>query len=165
MTGRRGFLRRPIHTIRPKMEIPMSDRIFGVVGILLSIGFAFSAFAIQESFLSDAVGPKAFPLIIATILGLSSAVIAFRPDPEPVWPTLGRFVEVVASVVVMLLYAQLLPELGFVFSTAFAAAYLSWRLGSSILGSIMTGVGTSVGIYVVFHLILGLSLARGPFGF
>ncbi len=143
----------------------MSDRIFGVVGILLSIGFAFSAFAIQESFLSDAVGPKAFPLIIATILGLSSAVIAFRPDPEPVWPTLGRFVEVVASVVVMLLYAQLLPELGFVFSTAFAAAYLSWRLGSSILGSIMTGVGTSVGIYVVFHLILGLSLARGPFGF
>ena len=143
----------------------MSDRIFGVVGILLSIGFAFSAFAIQESFLSDAVGPKAFPLIIATILGLSSAVIAFRPDPEPVWPTLGRFVEVVASVVVMLLYAQLLPELGFVFSTAFAASYLSWRLGSSILGSIMTGVGTSVGIYVVFHLILGLSLARGPFGF
>lgn len=143
----------------------MSDRIFGVVGILLSIGFAFSAFAIQESFLSDAVGPKAFPLIIATILGLSSAVIAFRPDPEPVWPSLGRFVEVVASVVVMLLYAQLLPELGFVFSTAFAAAYLSWRLGSSILGSIMTGVGTSVGIYVVFHLILGLSLARGPFGF
>ena len=143
----------------------MSDRIFGVVGILLSIGFAFSAFAIQESFLSDAVGPKAFPLIIATILGLSSAVIAFRPDPEPIWPTLGRFVEVVASVVVMLLYAQLLPELGFVFSTAFAAAYLSWRLGSSIVGSIMTGVGTSVGIYVVFHLILGLSLARGPFGF
>ena len=143
----------------------MSDRIFGVVGILLSIGFAFSAFAIQESFLSDAVGPKAFPLIIATILGLSSAVIAFRPDPEPAWPALGRLVEVGASVVVMLLYAQLLPELGFVIATAFAAAYLSWRLGASVLGSIMTGVGTSVGIYVVFHLILGLSLARGPFGF
>ncbi|NVJ94813.1 MAG: tripartite tricarboxylate transporter TctB family protein, partial [Marivivens sp.] len=86
----------------------MSGRIFGVVGILLSIGFAISAFAIQESFLSDAVGPKAFPLIIATILGLSSAVIALRPDPEPVWPAFGRLVEVGASVVVMLLYAQLL---------------------------------------------------------
>jgi putative tricarboxylic transport membrane protein len=165
MIGRRGVLRRPHYTIRPKMEIPMSDRIFGVVGILLSIGFAISAFAIQESFLSDAVGPKAFPLIIATILGLSSAVIAFRPDPEPAWPALGRLVEVGASVVVMLLYAQLLPELGFVIATAFAAAYLSWRLGSSVLGSILTGVGTSVGIYAVFHLILGLSLARGPFGF
>ena len=59
----------------------MTDRIFGVVGLLLAIGFALAALTIQESFLSDAVGPKAFPLIIATILGLSSAVIALRvPD-------------------------------------------------------------------------------------
>ena len=47
----------------------MSDRIFGVIGIPLAIGFTFSALAIEESFLSDAVGPKAFPLIIAAILG------------------------------------------------------------------------------------------------
>lgn len=140
----------------------MSDRIFGVFGVLLAIGFAFAASQIQESFLSDAVGPKAFPYIIAAILGLSSAVIALRPDPEPVWPPLGRLIEIMAAVVVMVLYAQFLPEIGFVIATAFAAAYLSWRLGSSILGACLTGVGTSVGIYVVFHLVLGLSLARGP---
>lgn len=143
----------------------MSDRIFGVFGMLLAIGFVLAATQIQESFLSDAVGPKAFPYIIATILGLSSAVIALRPDPEPVWPPLGRFVEIMAAAAVMVLYAQMLPVAGFVFATAFAAAYLSWRLGSSIIGSCMTGVGTSVGIYVVFHVVLGLSLARGPFGF
>ena len=143
----------------------MSDRIFGVFGLLLAIGFAISAFAIEESFLSDAVGPKAFPLIVAAILGVSSLVIALRPDAEPSWPTLGRFVEIFAAVVVMVLYAELLPVAGFVFSTAFAAAYLSWRLGSSIIGALATGVGASVGIYVIFHLVLGLSLARGPFGF
>lgn len=143
----------------------MSDRIFGVVGILLAIGFALSAFAIEESFLSDAVGPKAFPLIIAAILGLSSAAIVLRPDAEPNWPALGRLVEVGAAVVVLILYAEFLPVAGFVTATAFAASYLAWRLGSSILGAIATGVGTSVGIYVIFHLILGLSLARGPFGF
>ena len=143
----------------------MSDRIFGIFGVLLAIGYAFAAFAIQESFLSDAVGPKAFPLIIATILGLCSLVMALRPDPEPVWPPLGRLVEIGAAVVVMILYAQLLPVIGFIIATAFAAAYLSWRLGSQIIGALMTGVGTSVGIYVVFHLVLGLSLARGPFGF
>ena len=60
----------------------MSDRIFGVFGLFLAIGFAFAAFAIEESFLSDAVGPKTFPLIIAVILGLASAAIALRPDPE-----------------------------------------------------------------------------------
>ncbi|PWR01124.1 tripartite tricarboxylate transporter TctB family protein [Meridianimarinicoccus roseus] len=143
----------------------MSDRIFGVFGILLALGFAISAFAIEESFLSDAVGPKAFPLIIAAVLALSSAVIALRPDPEPHWPDFGRIAEIAAAVVVMVLYAQLLPELGFVIATALAAAFLGWRLGSGPLGALMTGIGTSVGIYVIFHLVLGLSLARGPFGF
>ena len=143
----------------------MSDRIFGMFGVLLAIGFAIAASLIKESFLSDAVGPKAFPYIIAAVLGLSSAVIALRPDPEPIWPPLGQLIEILAAAVVMILYAQLLPVAGFVIATAFAAAYLSWRLGSSILGACMTGVGTSVGIYVVFHLVLGLSLARGPLGF
>jgi len=143
----------------------MSDRIFGVVGMLLAIGYAFAAFAIEESFLSDAVGPKAFPLIIATILGVSSAVIVLRPDAEPTWPTLGRLVEIVAAVVVLILYAEMLPVAGFIIATAFAAAYLAWRLGSSPLEAVAVGIGTSIGIYVIFHLVLGLSLARGPFGF
>lgn len=143
----------------------MTDRIFGVVGLLLAIGFALAALTINESFLSDAVGPKAFPLIIATILGLSSAVIALRPDESPQWPALGRLVEIFAAAVVMVLYAQLLPEIGFIIATFFASAYLTWRLGSGLVGSLLTGVGTSLGIYVVFHLVLGLSLARGPLGF
>lgn len=39
----------------------MSDRIFGAVGLLLALGYAWAALVIEESFLSDAVGPKAFP--------------------------------------------------------------------------------------------------------
>lgn len=143
----------------------MSDRIFGLIGVLLAIGFALSALAIEESFLSDAVGPKAFPLIIAAILGLSSAVIALRPDPEPHWPGLARLTEIAAAVLMMIVYAEALPEAGFVLCTAVAAAYLAWRLGGRPIEAVLTGVGTSVGIYVIFHLVLGLSLARGPWGF
>ena len=143
----------------------MSDRIFGIFGLLLAIGFAFAALAIEESFLSDAVGPKAFPLIIAAVLGLSSIVIALRPDAAPEWQTLARLAEIAAAVVVMILYAELLPEIGFVIATFFAAAYLTWRLGSGLMASLATGLGTSLGIYVIFHLVLGLSLARGPLGF
>ncbi len=143
----------------------MSDRIFGVIGLLLAVFYIWAALIIEESFLSDAVGPKAFPIIIACVLGLSSLVIALRPDPEPVWPPLGRLAEIAAAAVVMFLYSMLLPEIGFVFATMLAASYLAWRLGSTVIGSVLTGVGTSIGIYVIFHLVLGLSLARGPFGF
>lgn len=143
----------------------MSDRIFGAFGLLLAIFYAWATLQIQESFLSDAVGPKTFPLAVATLLGLSSAVILLRPDADPRWPDLGRLAEIAAAVVVLLLYARLLPELGFVFATAIAAAYIGWRLGSAPLWALVTGAGISLGIYAVFHLILGLSLARGPFGF
>lgn len=143
----------------------MSDRIFGAIGVLLAIGYAFSALIIKESFLSDAVGPKAFPLIIAAILGLSSAVIALKPDASPQWPSLMRLAELAGATVVLVLYAELLPVLGFVIATAAASAYLAWRLGSHPLESLLVGVGVSLGIYVIFHLVLGLSLARGPLGF
>lgn len=143
----------------------MSNRIFGVVGMILAFGYVFAALAIEESFLSDAVGPKAFPLIIAAVLGISSAIIALHPDAEPDWPSLGRLTEIAAAVVVMLIYAKLLPVAGFVLATACAAAYLTWRLGSGPAEAVAVGAGTSVGIYAVFHLILGLSLARGPWGF
>lgn len=143
----------------------MSDRIFGLVGLLLAIGYAWAAFTIEESFLSDAVGPKAFPLIIAAVLALSSVVIIAKPDQGPDWPALGRFMEVGSAVLVMILYATLLPELGFVIATALAATYLTWRLGTAPISSVICGCLTSAGIYTVFHLVLGLSLAKGPFGF
>lgn len=143
----------------------MSDRIFGVVGLMLAIGYAWAALLIEESFLSDAVGPKAFPLIIAGILGLSSLVVIAKPDSEPHWPAFGRLVEIAAAVLVMIVYAIALPEIGFVIATALAAGYLTWRLGTAPLASLVSGTLTSAGIYTVFHLILGLSLAKGPLGF
>ena len=72
----------------------MSDRIFGGIGLVLAIIYAWAAAGIQESFLTDEVGPKVFPWIIATILGLSSAWFLIKPDPDPEWPTWGRVAEI-----------------------------------------------------------------------
>lgn len=143
----------------------MSDRIFGGIGLALAAFYIWGATQIQLSFITDPVGPKVFPYIIAAVMALASAVILVRPDAEPHWPTLDRFAEIAISVGVMVAYAMLLPKVGFVFATAVAAAFLTWRLGTKPLWSLVVGIGTSLGIYVVFHLILGLSLARGPFGF
>jgi len=143
----------------------MSDRIFGGIGLFLALIFAWQATIIQESFLSDAVGPKTFPLVIATIMGLSSIYFLLKPDPEPTWPARGRLAEIGFAALVMVAYSELLPELGFLISTALASGYLTWRLGTKPLQSVVVGAATSGGIYVVFKLILGLSLASGPLGF
>lgn len=143
----------------------MSDRIFGGIGLVLAIFFGIQATMIEVAFMSDAVGPSVFPIIVATIMGLASIYFLVKPDPAPDWPQAGRLAEIGFAVVVLFAYAQLLPVLGFVVATMFAAGYLAWRLGSKPLEAVLVGIGTSVGIYVVFRLILGLSLARGPFGF
>ena len=143
----------------------MSDRIFGGIGFVIAIFFAWQASIIQESFLTDAVGPKVFPYIIAAVMGISSVYFLVKPDPEPHWPRAGRLAEIGLAVLVLAAYAELLPVAGFVVATAIAAAYLTWRLGSRPIESLIIGIGTSVGIYIIFHLVLGLSLARGPFGF
>ncbi len=53
-----------------------SDRIFGLICLAISVFYVFSAFQIQTSFLSDPVGPKAFP-----ILDRSSRGHLFAGDP------------------------------------------------------------------------------------
>ena len=142
----------------------MSDRIFGGVGLALALFYVWAASIIPESFIEDIVGSKTFPYIIAAILGICSLVFVLRPDADPVWPAFRDFAEILFAVAAMAAYALALPQLGFLIATVFATAYLTWRLGSRPLASLITGACTSVGIYAVFHLILGLSLAKGPLG-
>lgn len=143
----------------------MSDRIFGCAGLVLAAFYIWAASIIPDSFMVDVVGPRAFPYIVGAVLAASSIYFVLRPDPEPAWPAFRNLAEVFFTVAVLFLYAALLPKLGFVIATILATAYLTWRLGSRPLMSLVTGICTAFGIYVVFHLVLGLSLAKGPLGF
>lgn len=143
----------------------MTDRIFGACGLAVAIFFVWQATRIELSFISDPVGPRTFPVIIGVLMGLASLVILIKPDAAPHWPAASRLIEIAVAVIVMMAYALALPEYGFLASTAVASAFLTWRLGTTPLWSLVTGMLTSLGIYTVFHLILGLSLPRGPFGF
>lgn len=143
----------------------MSDRLFGGITFLVALAFIVGATQIEAALIFDSLGPSAFPIIIGVVLAISSAYLVVRPDPEPSWPSPRRLAEILLALVIMLAYTFLLEPLGFVIATAVVASLLSWRLGARLPIAVVSGVSVSVGIYVVFHLILGLSLARGPLGF
>lgn len=143
----------------------MSDRIFGGVGLVLAVFYLWAASIIPDSFMVDVIGPRTFPYIIGAVLTICSVFFLLRPDPEPKWPRLRDFAEIIYAAAVLFLYAWILPKAGFLISTVFATAYLTWRLETKPLNALIVGVATSGGIYVVFREILGLSLAKGPFGF
>lgn len=143
----------------------VTDRSLGFIGILLSAFFIWQATEIELGFISDPIGPRTFPIIVGAVLGLASLAILLLPDAAPEWPRIGRLIEIALAIAVLVAYTLALPEVGFVIATMFASGYLSWRLGARPIAAAIAGVGISLGIYVVFHLILGLTLAKGPLGF
>jgi putative tricarboxylic transport membrane protein len=143
----------------------MSDRIFASICIALAVLMGWGATIIEESFIQDPLGPKAFPLVIAVVLVACGVAMFLRPDEDPVWPHRRKQIQLLWTIGAMILYVQFLPVVGFLVATAIGAGFLSWQLGASVKQACWGGFSISVSIYVVFKLILGLSLARGPFGF
>ncbi|MEK9954602.1 MAG: tripartite tricarboxylate transporter TctB family protein [Pelagibacteraceae bacterium] len=143
----------------------MNDRIFGSISFLLSLFYIYSAFIIEESFIQDPVGPKIFPYIIAFFLLTSSLFLIFKPDPKPEWAEFGKIIEVLVTAIVLILYAIILPIIGFVITTFLASSFISWRLGATIKSAFLVSAAISISIFVLFRYVLGLSLATGPLGF
>ena len=143
----------------------MNDRVFGVFTLLLSIFYIFSAYIVEESFISDHIGPKTYPYIVSFFLIASSLFLIFKPDIKPKWPEFRKIIEILMTAIILIMYAILLPIIGFVFSTFFASSFISWRLGAKLSSAFMAGAIISITIFVLFRKILGLSLATGPLGF
>lgn len=142
-----------------------SDRIFATVVLVAALGMAWATTQIEESFIQDPLGPKAFPMLIAVLMAASAVVMFLKPDADPHWPGLYKFLELVATTGVLIAYAQLLPIVGFVLATTCASAFLTWRLGGTARQSAMGGVSTAVGIFLLFQYVLGVNMAKGPWGF
>ena len=142
----------------------MSDRVFGLVVILVALAYIASATQIQSSFMSDPVGSKTFPVLIGAVATLCGGMIVFRPDKEPEWPVLRTLLSLGLSLLVLILFALALKPLGFLIPTAIAASILSYQIKPKKAAAAITGVGLSVGLFVLFKYLLGLGLQPIPRG-
>ena len=140
----------------------ISDRIFGLVAVIVALGYVLSATGIQTSFLSDPVGPRTFPYMIGGVMALCGLTVLVRPDPDPEWPGLRTFGALLLTVVALVAYAYLLKPLGFLIPTALAAGFLSYQISPRPVQAIVTGLVLSVGLFLLFKYALGLGLFAVP---
>lgn len=139
-----------------------SDRLFGVVVILGALAYAAGALQIQTSFMSDPVGSKTFPLILAGVAAICGLVMIVKPDSNPDWPSLTTMGSLAISVLVMVGYAYSIKPIGFMIPTAICAGILSFQISPRALPAALTGVGLSIGLFLVFKYALGLGLQPFP---
>ena len=137
-----------------------TDRIFGLVIVIVALAFIASATQIQTSFLADPVGPKTFPFLIGAVLALCGLMLFLRPDEEQL--RVRSAGKLAFSVVVLLGYAYTLRPLGFLIPTAVAAGLVSYQISPRVTTALATGVGLSIGLFVLFKFVLGLGLFALP---
>jgi len=134
------------------------DRIFGLVMIVVALGYILSATTIRSSFMSDPVGPRIFPYIIAAATLLCAVVMVLRPDPDVEWPRGRALANLGLSLAVLVAYTFTIKPLGFVIPTAIASGIISYQISPRIRPAILTGLCLGFGLQTMFKSALGLNL-------
>lgn len=138
------------------------DRIFGGVMMVLALGYILSATGIQTSFMTDPVGPRVFPYMVAAVVMICALAMMLRPDPDANWPGITMLGKLALATVVLIAYAYTIRPLGFILPTTVAAGIISYMISPRAVPAAMAGAGLGVGLYVLFKTILGLGLHALP---
>lgn len=139
----------------------MSDRAAGLLLLALAVWYGIAGHGFQSDFVTDPLGPAAWPVALAAMLALFSLYLIVRPDAEPHWPSAtvwGRQAAVVASLVI---YAALLEIIGFIVDSTLLVGLLALLLGATRRHALVMGVASSLVLYALFNYALGLPLPAG----
>lgn len=138
-----------------------SDRIAGVVLVLVAVAIGTEALGFRVSFPTDPLGPRAFPLLAAAVLFVGGLLLILRPGEEPAWPARPGRLTLSLGVAALLVHASLLDVLGFFLSTTAVMTGLALLLGGPPRRSLTGSVAFAGALYLLFSYLLRLPLPIG----
>lgn len=140
----------------------MSDRVLGAVCVVASAAMAWAAQDYAAAISYEPVGPRAFPLLLASGLGLSGLWLVLRPSAGaeafrsvPWGPT-------ALCAAAVLVYALLFQWLGFPLATALMAMPVGMAFGGSWKQALAGGAALGLVLYLLFDKVLDVVLPAGP---
>lgn len=142
------------------------QRIFASALLLACVGLALMAWPYQAAFSYEPVGPRAFPLLMLSLMMLGLFYLLFRPtaivhseeDPPLDRPTL---IKIAACTVLLLIFAGLFEPLGFVLSSILIGIPMARLYGGRWKLSVVVVTLISVGLYLLFDKAMDVPLPLG----
>lgn len=138
-----------------------SDRAVAALLVVLALLIAFESRTFTVGFVTDPLGPKAFPLVSAFLLLVGGVALVVRPGLDSNWPASSRLRRISIAAICLFVYALLLGFLGFFTTTLLVVAAFSSLLGGRPLPSIVTGTVSSALLYALFFYLLDIALPLG----
>jgi len=142
------------------------QRLFAFVLLLACIGLALMAWPYQAPFSYEPVGPRAFPLLMLALMGISLLYMVFRPAPikqDEGEPPLDRptLIKIGLCTLLLLVFAGLFEPLGFVLSSILVGIPMARLYGGRWLPSVVVITLMSIGLYLLFDKVMDVPLPLG----
>lgn len=146
------------------------QRLFALVMLLVCLVLAVMAWPYQAAFSYEPVGPRAYPLLMLALLGVSFLYMLVRPtaivhsedEPQLDRPTLSK---IALCTVLLLVFAGLFEPLGFVLSSILIGIPMARLYGGRWLPSVVIITLMSVALYWLFDRVMDVPLPLGLLDF
>ncbi|MDD2878874.1 MAG: tripartite tricarboxylate transporter TctB family protein [Rhodoferax sp.] len=143
----------------------MSDRILGAVCVVVGAGMAWAAQGYAAPISYEPVGPRAFPLLMASLMIFAGAWLVVRPGPQTFGLARANFIPIALAVAAVFIYAALYEWLGFTLATTLMSLPVGMAFGGSWKQSLVGGAGLGLVLFLLFDKLLDVVLPSGLLSF
>lgn len=143
----------------------MSDRLLGGVCVVAAAGMAWAAQGYAAAISYEPVGPRAFPLLLASLMAVGGLWLVIRPQGGTGRISLARVKSIGLASLAVLAYALLFEWLGFTLATAAMAVPVGMAFGGNWKQSLAGGAGLGLVLFFMFDKLLDVVLPSGLLSF
>ena len=138
-----------------------ADRIAGSVLVVSGAAMALEATTFDVAFMTDPVGPKALPILVAAMMLFAGVRTLVRPRDEVPLPSGPVAKRMAGAAAAFIAYAAVLPWIGFFLATTLVVAALAGLYRGPVRGSLAAGLSLAAALWLLFVRILALPLPVG----
>lgn len=139
----------------------MSERIFGVFLLLLSVAGVILGWDLKAPISYEPVGPNAFPVLVFSLLGVCAFILVVTHRPPTDWAPSGVLLRIGGLFLIVLAYAWLFDKLGFMLATLVMTVPLARFFGGTWKQATLGGIGLGIVLFILFDRLLDVALPTG----
>ena len=141
------------------------ERLFSGLMALFSLFLVYLAIDYVAAIAYDPIGPRPYPILIFSLLGLLNFIIAFRPARFTKAIQLGYDSTVIRNLILCIItltvYSLIFEPLGFIISTILMCFTVGLLFAGNPIKSLIFSVVISIVLYVLFDMFLDVILPLG----